>query len=120
MTPNSTGARLAAVAICLLAMTNFSRQMANRGGSHNLVIGRFNQFTSSGWGGLVAGEQNTISDQEASVSSGENNSALGQSTVVIGGNGNSATAPTPSGRTRPSAHKFRDSQVSARAEETSG
>src|SRR5690349_2653195 len=32
----------------------------DRGGSHNLVIGRFHRFTQAAFGGLVAGETNTI------------------------------------------------------------
>lgn len=43
-------------------------QVANRGGSHNLVIGKFNSFTSAAFGSLVAGEFNTISAEAASIS----------------------------------------------------
>src|SRR5215469_4194598 len=52
-------------------------QVASRGGSHNLAIGRFHAFTSSAWGGLVAGEANTIDAAEASVSGGGDNTASG-------------------------------------------
>ena len=42
----------------------------DRFGSHNLVIGRFNNFTKAAFGGIVAGESNMISSQEASVTGG--------------------------------------------------
>ena len=67
-------------------------QTPNRGGSHNLVIGRFNNFTSSAFGGLVAGEQNTISAEAASVSGGAVNTASGTQASVSGGGQNSASA----------------------------
>jgi hypothetical protein len=65
-------------------------QVAGRSGSHNLVIGMFHTFTSSAFGGLVAGELNTISAEAASVSGGENNSASGPAASVSGGFGNDA------------------------------
>jgi hypothetical protein len=63
----------------------FSGQVANRGGSHNLVVGRFDAFTSSAFGGLVAGEFNTISNEAASVSGGTENTASGLRSSVSGG-----------------------------------
>jgi hypothetical protein len=63
----------------------------DRGGSHNLVIGRFNKFTSSAFGGLVAGEQNTIGAQATSVSGGALNTASGLFASVSGGEGNTAS-----------------------------
>jgi len=60
-----------------------------RTGSHNLVIGAQHTYTSHG--GLVAGQQNTISGPYASVSGGRQNFASGEGTSVSGGYGNSAT-----------------------------
>jgi hypothetical protein len=66
-------------------------QTPNRGGSHNLVIGRFNNFTSSAFGGLVAGELNTISAEAASVSGGSVNTASGPRASVSGGEQSTAS-----------------------------
>jgi hypothetical protein len=63
----------------------------NRSGSHNLVIGRFNTFTSSAWGGLVAGEDNTIQSAGATVSGGLFNIASGELASVSGGVSNVAS-----------------------------
>ena len=52
------------------ARWSLSAQPGDRGGSHNLVIGRGNRFTQAAFGGLVAGELNTISNVGASVSGG--------------------------------------------------
>jgi hypothetical protein len=57
----------------------------DRGGSHNLVIGRGNRFTQTAFGGLVAGEVNTISNEGASVSGGSGNTASGITASVSGG-----------------------------------
>ena len=95
----------------------------DRGGSHNLVIGRGNRFTKGAFGGLVAGEGNTISNEAASVSGGflnnangrvasisggflnnangrvasvsggQSNTAVGDSSVVLGGSNNTASKP---------------------------
>ncbi|MGA8660600.1 MAG: hypothetical protein WB586_31185 [Chthoniobacterales bacterium] len=72
----------------------------DRGGSHNLIIGRGNRFTNLAFGGLVAGELNTISAEGNTVSGGFNNTAGGQFTVVIGGqaftdNRSFSIAPNP-------------------------
>jgi hypothetical protein len=63
----------------------------DRGGSHNLVIGSFNRFTKAAFGGLVAGEANTISNEGASVLSGEFNTASGGEASVSGGDSNTAS-----------------------------
>jgi len=68
----------------------------DRGGSHNLVIGSFNKFTSAAFGGLVAGEMNTISYEGASVSGGLDNVASGLEASVSGGISNTASAETAS------------------------
>jgi hypothetical protein len=66
-------------------------QVVVRGGSHNLVIGRFNSFAPGAFGGLVAGEQNTISNEAASVSAGIDNTASGRLSSVSGGAFNTAS-----------------------------
>jgi hypothetical protein len=66
-------------------------QVVARGGSHNLVIGRFNSFAPGAFGGLVAGENNIITSQGASVSGGESNTASGTLSSVSGGVNNHAT-----------------------------
>ena len=63
----------------------------DRSGSHNLVIGRYNQFTQTAFGGLVAGEMNTISNEGASVTGGEGNTASGRLASVMGGLFNTAS-----------------------------
>jgi hypothetical protein len=62
-----------------------------RGGSHNLVIGMGNQFTAAAFGGLVAGEQNTISNEAVSVTGGYGNTASGRQSSVSGGVDNIAS-----------------------------
>jgi hypothetical protein len=63
----------------------------DRSGSHNLVIGRYHRFTQAAFGGLVAGELNTISNLEASVTGGANNTASGLFASVNGGESNTAS-----------------------------
>jgi chaperonin cofactor prefoldin len=63
----------------------------DRGGSHNLVIGRGHTFTKAAFGGLVVGEVNKISNSEASILGGGNNIASGVASVVVGGIGNAAS-----------------------------
>lgn len=59
-------------------------------GSHNLVVGAGNGYTSAG--GLVAGAGNNISADFASVSGGRFNTASGAYSSVSGGSSNSAPA----------------------------
>jgi hypothetical protein len=63
----------------------------DRGGSHNLVTGFGNRFTRAAFGGLVAGEANTISNQATSVSGGFSNTANGLDASVSGGQFNVAS-----------------------------
>ena len=74
--------------------------LGGRGGSHNLVIGRWHSFGSTGgfgaFGGLVAGEANTIWFEAASVSGGFFNSATFLAASVSGGQGNFANGPEAS------------------------
>jgi hypothetical protein len=63
----------------------------DRGGSHNLVIGRWHRFTQSAFGGFVAGEANFITNEGASVSGGFTNTASGNLASVTGGQDNTAS-----------------------------
>ena len=66
----------------------FGRSVLNtgdRGGSHNLVIGSGHRFTMAAFGGLLAGELNTISNLGASVSGGH----------MVTDNNNNPIAPKP-------------------------
>ena len=58
-------------------------------GSHNLVVGDRQTFTS--FGGLVAGIGNTISSKYATVVGGQDNVASGEASAVSGGVNNRAT-----------------------------
>ena len=66
----------------------------DRSGSHNLVLGQRQNFTS--FGGLVAGRQNTVSGPYASVSGGRGNTASVLCASVSGGDGNTASGPCAS------------------------
>lgn len=59
-----------------------------RTGSHNLILGDQNNYSS--FGGLVAGSDNSISGLYATVSSGRFNTASGFWSSVSGGNSNTA------------------------------
>jgi cell division protein FtsB len=63
----------------------------DRGGSHNLVIGRGHTFTKNAFGGLVAGEVNKIGNSEATILGGGNNTASGVAASVLGGTSNTAS-----------------------------
>jgi hypothetical protein len=69
----------------------------DRTGSHNVVVGRFHNFSNVG--GLVVGDFNTISNEFAVVSGGRGNTASGDAAVVCGGAVNTASggAATVSG-----------------------
>jgi len=68
----------------------------DRGGSHNLVVGRWNRFTNAAFGGLVAGEGNTISAEAASISGGDFNTASRDLSSVSGGSSNTASGAAAS------------------------
>lgn len=61
----------------------------NRSGSHNLILGSYNNYRS--YGGLVAGSFNEISGIYASVSGGNANIASNTHSSVSGGSGNTAS-----------------------------
>jgi hypothetical protein len=68
----------------------FQLSPGDRGGSHNLVIGRYNRFTGAASGGFVGGEKNTIDNLEATVTGGAFNIASGEFSSVSGGGANTA------------------------------
>jgi hypothetical protein len=61
----------------------------SRSGSHNVVVGEGNNFSS--FGGLVVGLANEISGTFASVTGGTVNTASGGGSSVSGGNNNTAS-----------------------------
>lgn len=58
-------------------------------GSNNLVIGEDQEFTS--WGGLVAGQDNTVKGTFSSVTGGRQNEADAEGAVVSGGAANTVS-----------------------------
>jgi hypothetical protein len=63
-------------------------------GSHNLILGEEQAFSS--FGGIVAGYGNTISGRESSVTGGFLNTASGYYTAITGGANNIASVETAS------------------------
>ena len=61
----------------------------HRSGSHNLVVGRANSYSSHG--GLLAGFRHLSSKQYGSVAGGQNNTASGNWSAIAGGSGNTAS-----------------------------
>jgi len=80
--PASVPASVSSVVVPLAA--------GDRSGSHNLVIGRWNRFSQFAFGGIAAGELNTISGEASSVTGGLWNVVLGQYASVSGGFRNQA------------------------------
>ena len=66
-----------------------SADVAANPGSHNVIIGYKNKYSS--YGGLVAGYGNEISEEFASVTGGYSSVASGPHSPVTGGNGNIAS-----------------------------
>lgn len=60
-----------------------------RSGSHMLVIGRHNNYSS--FGGMVVGTDNAVYAEWASVGGGSNNTASGGAATVNGGHSNTAS-----------------------------
>jgi hypothetical protein len=69
----------------LIVGYNETPAFLSRTGSHNLVGGSLNSFSS--FGGMVFGLQNTISGQYANVLGGNVNTAVGPNSTVYGGMG---------------------------------
>ena len=57
----------------------------DRRGSHNLVVGKENNYSNGSWAGQVVGWHNTISGHLSTVSGGYNNRAVEQYCTVGGG-----------------------------------
>jgi hypothetical protein len=62
---------------------------SHKGGSHNIVGGEFNSYSS--WGGVVLGAENAILGPFAGVLSGARNRAGGNLSSIAGGSYNTAT-----------------------------
>ena len=60
-----------------------------RGGSHNLVLGRWNQYSS--FSGIVHGLHNAVLNDESAVIAGSNNVVSGVRSAVLGGDENTAS-----------------------------
>lgn len=60
-----------------------------RTGSHNIVVGARHSYTS--YGGLVVGDDHSITGTYASVTGGYNNTASGDFSSIMGGSENTAT-----------------------------
>jgi hypothetical protein len=65
-----------------------------RTGSHNLILGDFNNYSS--FGGIVAGQFSTVSGAYATVTGGQGNSAANAFASVSGGSGNLASGANSS------------------------
>jgi hypothetical protein len=68
----------------------YNEGYSDRSGSHNLVVGPFNRWTS--YGGFVAGRENAVTAPHASVSGGYSNRATNSYSSVSGGAMNTASA----------------------------
>jgi hypothetical protein len=66
----------------------------DKSGSHNIVIGRRNNYTQ--YGGLVAGSMNEISAPFATVTGGSSNIASGSGSSISGGSNNTAEGDSSS------------------------
>jgi hypothetical protein len=86
----SAGGRLTGLGNLIIGYNepNSTGPVTVRTGSHNLVGGSFNSFSSTG--GLVFGLRNTLSGPYAAILSGEANTASGTNASVLGGNLNIA------------------------------
>ena len=62
---------------------------SDKSGSHNLILGRQNNYTS--FGGLVGGFNNAITGSYASIITGNSNEATATYSVVVTGSSNDAT-----------------------------
>ncbi len=73
----------------LIVGYNEDYQQKDRSGSHNLVMGKYQTYSS--YGGIVVGASNNITAPHASVIGGEGNTASGQTSSVVGGRYNEAS-----------------------------
>ena len=70
-------------------IVGYNQGGGQRGGSHNIVLGALNEYTS--YSGIVGGVQNRISGSFASVIGGQQNTASANTAVVTGGGSNRAS-----------------------------
>ncbi len=73
----------------------FIEEIPNRGGVHNLIVGRYHEFTRLAFGGVVCGEQNVLNGSEEAVIGGVGNNANTSFGTIVGGAGNSTIFGTP-------------------------
>jgi len=85
-TVSTSGASDSREPVCASDGGTFTRALS---GSHNLVIGTGNGYSS--FGGMVVGEDNLITGKFAVVSSGGANTASGDDSSVSGGRANTAS-----------------------------
>jgi hypothetical protein len=90
-TQSNPGTLLSGLGNLIIGYDETNGNQIGRDGSHNLVIGRFHSFTSSAFGGLVAGEGNTIKNGLESVMGGLN-TVSGYGATICGGLNNTVTA----------------------------
>jgi hypothetical protein len=57
----------------------------DRKGAHNLILGTYNKFTSSSYGGIVTGEANTLNGFQQVIAGGQGNTTNPAGSVIIGG-----------------------------------
>ena len=67
------------------------RGIDDRTGSHNLIIGDYNEYTANSYGGMVVGKFNEIDGAYSSVSGGTSNTASGYGSSVTAGEYNTAS-----------------------------
>jgi hypothetical protein len=66
-------------------------QAGERGGSHNLVMGRWNKFFNTSFGSFVGGQWNDMHGFECAIISGYRNNVTTAHSVVVGGSQNSCS-----------------------------
>ena len=80
---DETGGTVNGLGNLIVGYNEESSQDNDRTGSHNLIVGRYNNYSS--YGGLVVGSGNTISGIFASISGGTDNVAKGHYSSMSGG-----------------------------------
>ncbi len=63
-------------------------QPGERGGSHNLVMGRWNKFFDTSFSSFIGGQWNVVRGFESAVISGYHNNLNGVHSVIVGGSQN--------------------------------
>jgi hypothetical protein len=73
----------------------YIEQIPNRTGVHNLIVGRYHEFTRLAFGGIVSGEQNILNGAEEALIGGASNTTNTSFGVIVGGVGNSTIFGSP-------------------------